>query len=406
MGKGYLGTIRKGEGKMDFTNLKAFMDDMAANHTPGAAIEVYYGGKKVFRYACGYSDLASGQLMTGQELFHIYSCSKVTTVTAGAQLLERGKFLLTDPLSEYIPEFAHMQILLPDGTLTEAKNQITVGDCFSMTAGFTYNMRSAGFERAREVTGGKMDTAETIRCMASDPLSFEPGSKWQYSLGHDVLGALISVVSGQKFRDYVKENIFDPLGMTESVYHPTEEMLERMATQYRFEPFGSEGCQGVTQGTYGCEKKGIFVDVGKKCSHILGEEYDSGGAGIVTCVSDYAKLTAALANYGMGLTGERILGAHTVDLMRTNRLTVEQMQNFSWKQLVGYGYGMGVRTHLDRGVSGINSNIGEFGWGGAAGATVIVDPKVNLGVFFAQHTLNPREEYYQPRLKNVVYSCL
>lgn len=120
----------------------------------------------------------------------------------------------------------------------------------------------------------------------------------------------------------------------------------------------------------------------------------------------YAKLTAALANYGMGLTGERILSAHTVDLMRTNRLNEQQLKDFNWPQMAGYGYGMGVRTHMDRAKSGMNSNLGEFGWGGAAGSAVIVDPKIELGVFFAQHTLNPREGYYQPRLKNVVYSCL
>lgn len=391
---------------MDFTNLKHFMDDMAANHTPGAAVEVYYGGKKVFRYACGYSDLASQTLMTGEEMFNIYSCSKITTVTAGAQQLERGKFLLNDPLAEYIPEFAKMQIQQPDGTLTEAQNQITVGDLFSMTAGFTYNMQSEGFKRAEELTGGRMDTVQTIKCMAADPLSFEPGTHWQYSLCHDVLAALVSVVSGQKFRDYVKENIFEPLGMQESVYHHTEETLKRTATQYRFVPEGAEEYDIVEAQKYGCAKKGSFKDVGKSVSHILGEEYDSGGAGIITTVSDYAKLTAALANYGMGLTGERILGAHTVDLMRTNRLNEQQMKDFNWKAVEGYGYGMGVRTHIDRAKSGMNSNLGEFGWGGAAGATVIVDPQINLGVFFAQHTLNPREAYYQPRLKNVVYSCL
>ena len=219
---------------MDFTNLKNFMDDMAANHTPGAVAEVYYGGKQVFRYACGYSELASQTMMTGEEMFNIYSCSKVTTVTAGAQLLERGKFLLNDPLAEYMPEFAKMQIKQVDGTLIEAKNQITIGDLFSMTAGFTYNQKSAGLERARELTAGRMDTVEAIRCMSMDPLSFEPGTHWRYSLCHNVLGALISVVSGQKFRDYVKENIFEPLDMQESAYHYTDDILKKMATVYSF----------------------------------------------------------------------------------------------------------------------------------------------------------------------------
>ena len=115
---------------------------------------------------------------------------------------------------------------------------------------------------------------------------------------------------------------------------------------------------------------------------------------------------AALAGYGMGLTGERILSPYSVNLMRTNRLSEELLKDFNWKQLAGCGYGLGVRTHINPAKSGIIANPGEFGWGGAAGATAIIDPTIGLGVFYAQHTLSPREEYYQPRLRNAVYSCL
>lgn len=391
---------------MDFTNLKNFMDHMAAEHTPGNAIEVYLDGKQVFRYFTGYSDLATQAPLTGDEMYNIYSCSKVTTVTAATQLLERGKILLTEPLSEYIPEFKDMDIKKEDGSLVKAQNPITIGDLFSMTAGFTYNFNTEGFAKARELTNGKMDTVTTIKCMAMDPLQFEPGTHWAYSLCHDVLAALVSVVSGQKFRDYVKENIFDPLEMKESVYHHTEETLKRTATQYSFVPAGNENFDIVEAQKYGCAKEGMFKDVGKGVSHILGEEYDSGGAGIITTVADYAKLMAALANYGMGLTGERILSQYSVDLMRTNRLNEMQLKDFNWRQLKGCGYGLGVRTHIRPDQSGVISSLGEFGWGGAAGATAIIDPSIKLGVFYAQHTLNPREEYYQPRLRNVVYSCL
>ena len=391
---------------MDFTNLKIFMDHMAAERTPGNAIEVYLGGKQVFRYACGYSDLENQTPLTGDEMFNIYSCSKVTTVTAGTQLLERGKIILTEPLYDYMPEFKDMYIKTEDGNLVKAKNPITVGDLFTMTAGFTYDLNSEGFKRARELTNGRMDTVETIKCVASDPLVYEPGTRWQYSIGHDVLAALVSVVSGQKFRDYVRENIFEPLDMHDTVYHHTEETLKRTAVQYSFVPAGNEDFDIVEAQKYGCCKEGSFKDVGKGISHVLGEEYDSGGAGIVTTVSDYVKLMAALAGYGLGLTGERILSPYSVDLMRTNRLEGQTLKDFNWRALAGCGYGLGVRTHIDPGKSGVISSLGEFGWGGAAGATVIIDPAINLGVFYAQHTLNPREEYYQPRLRNVVYSCL
>lgn len=395
----------KGAVMMDFTNLKQFMDRMAEERTPGNAVEVYLGGEKVFQYAVGYSDLENRIPLTGKELYNIYSCSKITTVTAGAQLLEQAKILTTDPLYDYIPEFRNMQILQKDGSLKKAENPITIGDLFSMTAGFTYNMNTASFAKAKELTQGRYDTVTTIKCMAEDPLSFEPGTHWQYSLGHDVLAALVEVVSGEKFRDYVTNHIFKPLDMNESYYHHTPEILERMAEQYSFKT--EDGPLDIVEAQkYGNARDGHFVNVGKGVTHILGPEYDSGGAGIITSVSDYAKLMAALAGYGLGLNGNRILSPYTVDLMRTNRLNPEVLKDFNWRQLAGCGYGLGVRTHIDPARSGVMSNLGEFGWGGAAGATAIIDPKINLAVFYAQHTLNPREEYYQPRLRNVVYSCL
>lgn len=141
---------------------------------------------------------------------------------------------------------------------------------------------------------------------------------------------------------------------------------------------------------------------------ILGPEYDSGGAGIITTVADYAKLMAALANYGSGVNGERILTPDGVNRLRENRLQGQLLRDWDaeWFYLRGCGYGLGVCTQMDPKRSGISSNAGEFGWGGAAGSTAFADPSIRLGVFYAQHTLNPREEYYQPRLKNAVHSCL
>lgn len=392
---------------MDFTNLKAFMDQMAAERTPGNAVEVYLEGKKVFQYVSGYSDLENQVPLTGEEMYNIYSCSKITTVTAATQLLERGKILLNDPLYEYIPEFRTMYVRDADGSVREAKNPITVDHLFTMTAGFTYDMNVSGFKRAKEQTNGAMDTVETVRCLAGDPLAFEPGTHWRYSICHDVLGGLVSVVSGQKFRDYVKENIFDPLEMTQSVYHPTPETLTKTAEQYSFVPAGVETFDIVEAHKSGNAKIGIFKKDDKISRwHRLGEEFDSGGAGIITTVSDYVKLMAALAGFGRGINGERILSPYSVNLMRTNRLSNELLKDFSWKQAAGCGYGLGVRTHMDRATSGNLCSLGEFGWGGAAGSTAFCDPNIGLAVFYAQHTLNPREGWYQPRLRNVVYSCI
>lgn len=395
---------------MDFTYLKQFMDHMAAERTPGNSIEVYLEGRNVFRYASGYSDLESAKPMTGQEFLNLYSCSKVTTVTAATQLLEQGKIVLSDPLYDYISEFREMYIKRPDGELIKAKNAITVRDLFTMSAGFTYDVDAPGFRKAKEITGGKMDTVEVIKCIAKDPLVYEPGSRWQYSIAHDVLAGLVSVVTGMKFRDYVQANIFDPLDMKDCVYHHTPEVEEKMASQYTFVPTGQSGDFDLVEAQkYGKAKDGTFVNCGKNGKinrYIPGEEYDSGGAGITATISDYVKLMAALANFGMGMTGERILSTGAVELMRSNQLSDAQAADFNWKQFTGYGYGLGVRTMCDRAKSGSNGSIGEFGWCGAAGSATIIDPQRQLAVCYGQHCLNPREGYYFPRLRNVIYTCL
>ena len=392
---------------MDFGNLKRFVDHLAAEHVPGNAVVVYLGGKKVFSYAAGFADLEKQEKMTPNHYLNIYSCSKVTTVTAAMQLLERGEILATDPLYNYIPEFREMYIRNENGDLERAKNPILVRDLFTMTAGLTYDTNTAAFEKARALTDGRMDTATVARCLAEDPLSFEPGSHWRYSLCHDLLGGLVSIVSGKKFRDYVQENIFDPLGMDRSFYHMTPEIDSKMAQQYVFVPDDHQDDFDIT--TSQRKKvavKGRFDICGRRDNGPFGPEYDSGGAGIITTVEDYAKLAAALANYGVGLTGERILSRGSVELLRTNALNDVQLRDLNWPQLTGYGYGYGVRTLLDKAKAGSVGNVGEFGWGGAAGATVLVDPSLNLGVFYAHHMLNPKEEYYQPRLRSAVYSCL
>ncbi|MBQ6528440.1 MAG: serine hydrolase, partial [Clostridia bacterium] len=136
------------------------------------------------------------------------------------------------------------------------------------------------------------------------------------------------------------------------------------------------------------------------------DRYDSGGGGVITTVQDYAKLANALSMGGLGATGEWILSPATVRLMQRNQLTPEQKKDFTWPQLLGYGYGLGVRTVTDKALAGFPGKNTEFGWGGAAGATILSDTDEELGYFYAHHMLNPQEAYYQPRLCNVVYSCL
>ena len=391
---------------MNFTNLQNFMDHLTGWIIPGNSVVVYKDGKQVFSYQSGYSDLENKIPMQGGELFNIYSCSKVTTVTAALQLYERGKFLLDDPLYDFIPAFKNMRVRLENGETVAANSPITMRHLFTMTAGFDYNTNAPWRAIAKERTEGRMETLEVARAIAEQPLGFHPGTKWNYSMCHDVLAAAVEAISGQHFSDFVRENIFNPLEMNSSTYHPDDAAYAKMAQQYRYDVLSDHDAVKLQAGVIRGDD-GVVVNVGKRNYLVFGEGYDSGGAGIVTSVEDYAKLANALACGGIGTTGERILGSGTIELLRTDQILsgAIDISNFNWQQLKGYGYGLGVRTMLDRARSGFNGAVGEFGWGGAAGATILVDPDMHLAYFYAHHMLNPQETYYQPRLRNAVYSA-
>ncbi len=389
---------------MNFENMKNLLDNFVdMGIAPGNTISIYKDGKNVYKYSCGYSDIENKKPMVGDEMVYLWSCSKVITVTAALQLFEKGLFLLDDPLYEYIPEYKDMWIKKENGDIIKAQKPITMRNLFNMTAGLTYDF-NPGKEKAYELTNGKMDTDVVIRQCAKNYLFAEPGECYRYSICHDILGGFVSIVTGKKFRDYVKENIFDPLGMKNSVYHVTPEVKEKMATQYVYE--ASEQITDVVDARFGgSSEKGKFK-LFEGNGYIMGEEYDSGGAGVISTVDDYVLFAAALANYGKGVNGERILSPATVDLMRTNTFDEEKLKGFATGYFSGYGYGLGVRTMIDKAAGGSLGSIGEFGWGGAAGASVYIDPNTNLAAVYAKHCLAPREDYYQPRVRNVLYGCL
>lgn len=374
---------------LDFAPLGAFLDSLIDRGIPGVDAIVMRGHEALYRHQAGWKNREAGEKMRGDELYFMYSCSKPVTVTAAVQQLAKGRFLLNDPLYEYLPEYRDMLVKDADGNLLKAKKPILVKHLFSMTAGFNYDLNSPSLTAMKAETQGRCPTREVARAIAKEPLSFEPGAHWQYSLCHDVLAALVEVVSGERFADYVKAHIFDPLGMTRSAFHMTPGTESQFAAQYRYS-----------------DEKRVAEPIPLGAVHILGPEHDSGGAGIISCVDDYAKFVDAMACGGVGATGERILSRAAIDLMRENQLGETQLRDFNWSQLAGYGYGLGVRTVIDRAAGGVMSPVGEFGWGGAAGAYVMIDPANRLSVFYAQHMLNNMEPYVHPRIRNIVYGII
>lgn len=389
---------------MNFDSMRSLMDRLTAWRIPGNGAMIYLDGKEVFSCQSGYADLENKLPFTCDHLLNLYSCSKPATVTAALQLYEQGYFLLDDPLYEFIPEYRDMTVRTADGGIKKAEKPITLRHLFTMTSGLDYRTDIPALEKARTLTGGKMNTLTVAKCLAEEPLDFEPGEHWQYSLSHDVLAAVVEVISGKRFSQYMKENIFDPLDMNQTRYH-NEPVRDQMAQQYRWIDSTETDLVALQSGTH--KGQGGYVEYAGLGNYLeFGPEYDSGGAGIVSSVRDYIKFCSALACGGIGTTGERILAPGTIELLKTNQLDEQQMADIKWPALRGYGYGLGVRTLVSKAASGSTGNLGEFGWGGAAGASLYVDTDLKLAMFYAHHMLNPQEAYYQARVRNVLYRCL
>ncbi len=392
---------------MDFTKLKAYMDRLVSEYnTPGVDCIVYKDHEMLFRYYAGMSDIENGKNMDGSELYLIFSMTKMLTCTCALQLYEQGKYLMSDPLSKYMPEFEKMRVSLDEfdnanaakiasgASMGEevnamgdgyAKNPITIKDLFTMSAGLDYNLNADGIKKA--LAAGKKSTRELVGALSETVLGFEPGTRYRYSLCHDVLGALVEVWSGKKLGEYMKENIFEPLGMKNTFFGLTkdEALLDKMAAIYTF-------------------KDGEPKRLPLECGYNLSDEYESGGAGLTSCTEDYALFLDALACGGIGKSGNRILSSSTVELMGTDHLTGKRSEDFD-NMRSGYGYGLGVRTHINKAKSGSLSPIGEFGWDGAAGGFSMVDTKNNISLTYFQH-VHCWDLRIQTEMRNALYACM
>ena len=340
------------EPKPTFQTLTDTLDSYLNMGIPFYDCIVMKDGKCVYRHWNGFTDLTNRTPVTGRERYNIYSCTKLITCVAALQLWEKGLFRLEDKLSDYMREFAHMTVHTPEG-VQPAKNPIRIQDLFTMTAGFSYNLNSPHLLRCREETAGQCQTREAMKYLAQEPLLFEPGTRWEYSLCHDVLAALVEVISGMTFGEYVKQNIFAPLNMTHSTLLLDDSEVPTLVNPYRY-----------------CPEKGV-VETDRSLSFKLGSLYESGGAGCISTVEDYILLLE-------GLRTGVILKSSTIDRMATNHLNPQQLETFWTKET--HGYGLGQKCPRDDTQS-------DFGWGGAAGAHYFVDRKNGITAYLGIHVL-------------------
>ncbi len=388
---------------MSFEKLTQYLESLEDSYDiKGLDMIVKKKHEVIYRHKQGYSDYNCTRPVSENDLYYLYSCTKIATMTACMQQVDAGRIRLDAPVSEYLPEFANMKVAdnyvmgdfgnLPNQSSPAhpAKNPILIRDLMAMTAGLSYNTTSEPIMELKERSGNKASTREIVSAIAKMPLLYEPGARHAYSLGHDVIAAVVETVTGQKFRDYVAEHIFNPLGEEDVYFHLREEDRYRLADQYS------------------CDFK-----TGEKSRHEgnafeLTDEYDSGGAGLITTVDCYSVLLDALACGGVGANGNMIISRESIEAMKTPRLNAVQLDDFTMKGMFrpGYNYGLGVRVLVDD--TKAKSPAGEFGWDGAAGAYALIDSRNGISLFYAQAILGLRGVYsdIHPKIRDLVYECM
>lgn len=372
---------------MDFTKLGQYLDTLHDVHVPGCDIVVYADHEPVYRHMAGYRDPAEKQPINGNETYCLYSCTKVFTTCAVMQLLEKEKLSLDDAVSAYLPAYKNLTVL-KDGEVVPAERTMTIRHLLSMQSGLDYELDTPAIRRVLEQTGGQASTRQIVDVLPESPLQFEPGTNFLYSLSHDVLAAVIEVVSGQKFSDYLKENIFDPLGLSVIGFTLKEEDRRNLCAQYEHDP-ESDTLKLLTDDVIG---------------YRISRNYESGGAGLISNVHDYAVFSDTLACGGKTKDGVQILSPEMIQLWRANQLSAKARRTFDEWNRLGYSYALGVRTRVDLSKGGLGS-IGEFGWDGAACAWTMIDPTLRLSAFFAMHVKNFGYGYdvIHPQIRNLIY---
>lgn len=353
---------------MDFSPLIDYIENTLRKekNVPGCDLIIKQNHQTLFRYSSGHSDYERTTPVSCKDIYNMYSCTKPMTCTAAMQLVERNIIALDDPVAKYMPAFKDAFLMI-DGKKCTPENTMTIRHLFTMSAGFDYDLNAAPIQAVIEEKP-KATTIDIVNAFIRSPLKFEPGQQFMYSLCHDVLAAVVEVASGMRYSQYLKQNIWDPLGMTETCFELPQKDKHRLSALY--------------QATGVCKYKPHPMF---KREFNFTENYESGGAGLYSTVDDYSLFTDALACNGIGSTGCQILKPETIDLMRTPQFDSYLVDpSYSYNARCGYAYGLGVRTLVDKS-QGQRSAIGEFGWDGAAGAYILMDPAYDLSICFAMH---------------------
>lgn len=361
--------------------MQNYIDD---NQIAGCVMLIARRGKIVYCKALGMANIEDGRKMRTDDIFRIASMTKPITSAAVMMLYEEGKILLSEPVSKYIPEFKNSKVYVPSETvgtysIVPAKREITIRHLLNHTSGIVYPSNEgvgklysdAGLRRMM----GNDSGLEIMKVLAGMPLAHHPGEAWQYGLNTDLLGVLIEIWSGKTLDEFLREKIFEPLGMRDTYFIITPEKASKLVTIYTR---GDEGRMKPVPHTAPLDGPRKFY---------------SGGGGLCSTAEDYARFLQMMLNKGK-LNGARILSRKTVELMTTN--SIGDLSILEGNILGGrnfkFGLGFSVRKGVDEG-SELES-AGNFGWGGAFYTHTFVDPSEEMvGIFMAQLQLANERMY-------------
>jgi CubicO group peptidase (beta-lactamase class C family) len=327
---------------------------VAAGILPGAVTLVARHGEIVHFKTHGYLDIEKRLPMREDALFRIYSMTKMITSVAIFLLYEKGSLDLNDPILKYLPAFANRQVKLADGSLVPADRDVTIYDLLRHCGGLSY---SVGFEDS--IRAG--DTLETVADKTStEPLIAQPGTKWIYGVSTDILARIVEVISGEPFDQFLQQHIFLPLGRSDTAFYVPDEKADRFGPSYLYDA----DKQLVPQDTSGPES--LFRSK---------PSFFSGGGGLISTTRDYYRFATMLLNYGR-LGDLHLLGRKTVELMTLDHLPKDHLNLSIGTQCFRFGLGVSIVTDVAE--SRCLSSLGDFGWGGALGTQVWMNPEEKM----------------------------
>ncbi|WP_374447703.1 serine hydrolase domain-containing protein [Stella sp.] len=368
--------------------------DIAAGRIPGAVVAVARRGRLAYYEAFGFRDKEAGVAMTKDTIFAIASMTKPMTSVAMMMLNEEGRLFVSDPIGRYHPALAKMPVAIlrtgadgqPAFDTEPAKRAMTLQDLLRHTSGLTYGGRGSTavhkiYPASSGFSGTNLTSAEFVEKLASVPLLYQPGTRWEYGLSTDVVGTVVEKVSGQSLGAFLQERLWTPLGMADTSFTIPAGKHDRFARALPNDPD-----TGRPQ---------TVLDLRKPL------KMECGGGCAASTAGDYIRFAQMLLDRGQ-FQGRRLLAPKTVDFMTADHMGAADRQSLA----PGYGFGLGFTVRLETGVAGVTGSPGDYNWGGAYGTWFWIDPREQMTTVFMAHAPGPTRLHYRRLLTTLVNQAI